>query len=380
MLPVSEKFLATVKRDHTMVCKAEIISFNGDPMATLNMTGGRTLMDYDAKIVTSGNIDAVDEAGDLTPKSNQDILSPFLSEVRVSRGVQYGPGDIEWCLLGTLRVKRLSIKESNGAVTIACDTYDRSMQVQQQMGSPYYQEDGLFLEEAIPRLVRMRLPTANFELPQTPYPLPGLLIGASDDTWDSAQSQARSMGFEVRVNRPGNFVISPQLGAQPGSRLDFVEGSNAYFQDPSRIIDSDDIPNVIIVHGTHPNAPNVVGIAADNDPSSDTYRNGPYGEHIKTIESEKVLTNEQAVAVATAALSQWLGKSESVELMAVPNPALDLNDIVYITREKMGLVNRALRVSLIEIPHGAGDLMRVVARKSLISIEEVILAQQVQTI
>lgn len=376
MFPVSDRFIAAVQSDHTMVAKAEVVSFAGDLLATLNMTGGRTLFDYDAKIVTSGSVEAVDEEGDLIPLENQSILSPFLAELRISRGIKFSDATIEWCLLGTLRLKRLSIKDSDGSVTLSCDTYDRSIQIQQGMGVPYAQEDGLHIEEAVPRLIRLRLPSASFELPTTPYPLPGLLIASSDDTWDSAQSQARSMGYETVVNRSGTFVITPQLSLLPGTPFQYTEGTNAKFLNPIRTIDSDSIPNVVVVHGTHPNAPNVIGIAADNDPSSPTYRYGPYGEKILPIESEKVISNEQAIAVATALLSQVIGKAESVEFMAIPNPALALGDIVYVTRERIGLINRALRVSMIDMPHTATDLMRVVARKSLISVDDIILAQR----
>lgn len=375
MLPVSARFLRATRESHDMVMKAEIIAVGGDVIAPVVVTGGSTIFDVDAQITIGGTLEAVDELSELVPTGNQDKLSPFLSEVQISRGIQFAPDDIEWCLLGLLRVKKLGIGAADGVVTLSCETYDRSIQVQRKMGRMYPIEGGK-IETVIPPLISRQLPNATFELPVTRFEVPPLLLAASDETWASAQSIANSMGFTVRVTRPGTFRIEPAYRGAAGSRIDFIEGVNADFFDVERGIDSDGIPNVIIVQGTHPNAPGIQVEVGDIDPSSPTYRYGPYGEQVEIIESEKIVDQEQALEAGLAVLAARLGIADVVEFNAIPNAALDLNDVVYVTRERLGIVNRPMRVARIDMPHRADELMHVTARRSLVLIEDVIRAQQ----
>jgi hypothetical protein len=102
------------------------------------------------------------------------------------------------------------------------------------------------------------------------------------------------------------------------------------------------------------------------DPSSPTYRfSAEYGEHIRTVTSDLVMSNEQATAMARALLSRSLGPQDEVQFTAIPNAALDPGDTVVVTRELLGMNGDRMIVAHFELPLLATEGMPIRCRRSV---------------
>ena len=87
------------------------------------------------------------------------------------------------------------------------------------------------------------------------------------------------------------------------------------------------------------------------------------------VESEKVTSNDQATAMARAILSRELGPQEQVQFRALINPGLEPPDVVSVTRERLGLEDRRMIVTRIEMPPTFEEnaTMLVTARRSILT-------------
>jgi hypothetical protein len=124
---------------------------------------------------------------------------------------------------------------------------------------------------------------------------------------------------------------------------------------------------VVTVIGTNSAAPNVRGSAWDANPSSPTYRGGPYGTRTKVVRSENAITNTQAQAMANAYLIQLLGPQDTLSFTAVPNAALDVGDTVMMTRARMGVSGAAYVIAGIDLPLTADTGMTIRCQRSVLT-------------
>jgi len=86
--------------------------------------------------------------------------------------------------------------------------------------------------------------------------------------------------------------------------------------------------NHIVVEGGSTSSANpVTAEAFDNDPSSQTYILGDYGEVTQRLVFPLVITLAQAQATANALLFNSLGAADTVTITCVPMPALEPGDL-----------------------------------------------------
>jgi hypothetical protein len=72
--------------------------------------------------------------------------------------------------------------------------------------------------------------------------------------------------------------------------------------------------------------------AVDDNPASPTWVEGPFGDVPLFYTSALITTVDQAQDVADAMLLRKLGLVEGLRFAAIPNPALDVDDVVQVTR------------------------------------------------
>lgn len=374
MYEVSDRFRAAIVTDHTVTSNVEILR-NGETVANLACTplvagsaqtagsAGEVDVDGTATTVRSCTVTVCDPTDTLTPQSASDLLMPFGTEARLWRGVAYPDGTSETVPLGTFRLSRTDV--TNGPVGLT--GYDRSTVVQGPSAGPVPIPAGMAVEDAIAKIVASKYPAAQFHLAVTGYTTPALLVHPGDDVWQSAVKLALSAGYTLACDRMGVFVMRP-IVASPQPAAEFVEGDGSTFWSPLRSFDASGLVNEVIVQGTHSSTGGTVsGSAADTNPLSPTYINGPYGQFTKTVQSEVVATSGQATAMAQALLAQQLGLTESTTLTALVDVTLDEGDVVTLTSSRLGLSGERLIVSKLTVPMLGSGSMAVTAVKTLLA-------------
>ena len=79
------------------------------------------------------------------------------------------------------------------------------------------------------------------------------------------------------------------------------------------------------------------GVWTDDDPASPTYYSGGFGRKPRFYSSTFITTTDQATSAATSIGASLKGVARSLDLTAVPNPALEPGDPVLIRRLPLGL-------------------------------------------
>jgi hypothetical protein len=121
-------------------------------------------------------------------------------------------------------------------------------------------------------------------------------------------------------------------------------------------MDDDPGYNGVIVYGEAATTAGIArGEAWDTDPSSPTFYLGPYGQVPKIITSPYVVNTAQANAMASTELAKELGSVAAISAAAVPNPCLEIGDIIPVTRAGAKIVNVNHRVNGFSVPLTASE-------------------------
>lgn len=369
MYPVSDRFPATIAGTYTNAARVDVLR-GGELVAPVQPVDGEVDVDLNATTCRSCKLTVVDSSGVLVPKGATDPLMPFGAEVRVWRGVAYSDGTSELLPLGTFRLRTADVV-AGGGVQVQLTGYDRSSIVQGPAAAPIPIQAGTKVEQAVAQVIAAKYPAATFDLAVTGYTTPALLVHAGDDVWGAATKLAQSAGYRLFADRMGVFTMRP-IVASPQPAAVFVDGDGSTFWAPQRSFDGTGsgtgLVNEVIVQGTHSSTGGTVsGSAADMNPLSPTYINGPYGKFTQTVQSEVVATSGQATAMAQGLLAQQLGVTEQVRLTCLPDPSLDEGDVVTLTSTPLGLAGVRQVVAQLTVPLLGSGSMALTAAKTLLA-------------
>lgn len=368
MYATSDRFLAAAKESHTVVTRVDVLKANEVVSSgEIEIVTGMVTMDENAAIRRSLECELLDPFGDLIPDGTDSLLDPITSELRIWRGYRYSDGTEEVVPLGTFRMSSVRASERDGQYTVAVTGYDRSFKLQGRTPAPFAIDAGTTCTAAIQRLLTRSLGSIDFHTYVSDEEFLTLLIPAGANPWQEAGKLALAVGAEVYFDRLGHCVIGPYASQAAQDYVwNYLEGETATFYNPEREVSPDDLANVVVVVGTHSAAAGVSAVVGDDDPTSPTYRYGPFGEQVWIENTERVATVAQAQSMARALLAKRLGPSEQISFYAVPNPALDLSDTIQATRLRLGINETRALVKSIRMPVTANDgPMYVQTRRSV---------------
>jgi hypothetical protein len=167
------------------------------------------------------------------------------------------------------------------------------------------------------------------------------VFDASDDPWDACIGLAKSIGCEIYFDVNGSVVIAPptDVDASPSADFTYVESQKSTLTSLKKSFSDEQAFNGVIVTGESPgdDKPPVRAEAWDLEPSSPTYRYGPYGEVPEFVNDTNVKTAAEAQRNADSILRRHLGAPSQLSCSAWTNPALEAGDIVQIERPRMGV-------------------------------------------
>lgn len=358
----SLEFRDQVRSDATVL--AAVQATQQTSSSDLDVLTGSVVYDWDDATRSSLDL-TIEDTDNLAFHDMESLIDPFISTFIAQRGLALTSGATELITLGTYYADEAHLQgDVSGAPTWSIRAFDASGICQDHYDEPVYIAPGTPFNEAIPRILLPKLSSIEFSIPSTPWGVPLTLLSIDSDPWAEARRLAMASGYDLYFSRSNQCTARPATTSEQLAPVwEYHDGANCEFFEPHRDLNAGSFPNVVVVQGTNPATANVIGIARDVDPLSKTYV-GNF-TRVRTFSSELVTSSEQATAMASYLLSKLLGPQDEVGMMTVPNPLIDVGDLVAATCTKIGLDHALLMVSHIELPLHVEDAMQVTLRRQV---------------
>lgn len=362
------KFLAEIRRSHQVYSYVDVISPTNE-VKRLTATGGGVTEDATADIRRRCSITCVDADGTLTPMGAEDLLTPYGTELRPYRGVEYADGTTEVMPLGVFRISQVDIDDSvGGSPDIRIEAFDRSRTViRDKFTEPYTVEQGTNVITAIKAIIGRTFPDAEYDSITTEMTTTAPIVyDANTSPWDAVNSLAVSVGCEIYFDARGRVAITPpaDIDALPAPAFEYAEGRGCTMTNiKSKFTDEPGFNGIVLTGESvgDETAP-VRAVVWDEEPTSPTYHLGPYGEVPDFITDPIVKTEAEAENAARSLLQGRLGFSDQLSITAWPNPAQNAGDVVRVERERSGATG-LYAVDAITTPMSAAEAGSLTVRR-----------------
>jgi hypothetical protein len=359
----SDAFDAAIIDSHNPRVVADLL-FGGDVVvADLPIIGGNVQVDGSAAIRRRCNLTLVDDDGTLTPNDSSDALSPYGREVRIRRGVQLLDGSLEYVPVGTFRISTVDVNDAGNDRKLTIAGFDRARSISRaRFESPYVIAAGTNYATAIRDLLISRLPNIQTSFISTAATTPLLVIDQGADPWETAQTMAIAIGCELFFDPSGVCVL--KVPTDPSTTTvdwNYGRGQKATVIAITNSLSDEPGYNGVVVDGEPPNADPVHEVVYDRNPLSPTNADGPYGKVPIFYKSQFITTSAQAIDAANSLLLAKRGGTEQVKFTAIPHPAHEVNDLVHVDDDKIG-VNDSYVLESFTMPLDLG-VMQATTRK-----------------
>ena len=341
----------------------------------------------------------------LMPVNPSSLISPFGTEIYLETGIGTPGSDIsnlQWLPNGTFAIATSTVDDTGIDCTITLDLYDRSWTIAQRaLKNPWNfpaTSTGNFVAE-----IQLLLNTVwnqqtgvqplQYNIVPTGAVVPTASYDQGSDPWQAAVDMATAIGYELYfdVNGvvTGHPIPSPLSLPITWSFTDdttYVQGlggtgSTALFGDAystpievSVVMTRDGIYNDIVIQGTgDANAATYNGQgletspqpllaeALDSNPLSPTYVKGAMGD-VPNFVASSLVTVGGAQNMANNDLQQALSASWTATITAAPNPIFDVDQVVQLTRPRVGLNNAVMVLDTITHVINYADTMQLTGR------------------
>lgn len=351
---VSARFAQLVTGSYQVVSRVEVLGpsaaggigpvllDSANPATPLVVSGGQIKVDGQASFRRYiANLVIVDPTGALVPTTAAGYFSPLANnELRLSVGIMVD-GAPEYVPQGVFQLEGAKTADSDEGLTITVSAYDRARRYSRaRRTSPkvFDVASNTLITDAITSLLTDAVPGTVVAHGPVPYLMPSQVLDTGGDPWAFARTLAASIGYELFFDRYGNCILAPVPDPNTAGSPNWVyaEGAGALLT-VNRDQSNEAVFNGEIVTGENPSIGSPVrAIVWDSEPSSPTYYLGAYGQVPDLVQSDKVSTVDQAVAMATGLLNRNKQLTEKVTFSIVPNPAIDVLDAVQVIRVKSG--------------------------------------------
>lgn len=340
MRPVTQSFLNTVRGPHKAIFRARVCEpgkTGVDPVGTeIPLMSGDATFDVNSDI--NGTCDFKTNLG-------WEYIAPYGQEVFLERGVQYGNGVKEYVGLGYFRVNSVeqdrvrkgAPKVQGGLLRITGE--DRKANLRDgRLLTPVVFGSGASVGSVIDFLVTDVMPSAITLYDSTNWPggtayttLLGADHVAETDRLKFIEELVAAYGKICYFDYAGRFVVKDAPTSTGASVFTVNAGLNGVLVSAVRAISRDSVYNAVVATGEPAGElPPVIGFAYDQTPGSPTYFGGGFGKVPRFYSSSFIVTSDQATRAATSILASSRGTPYTVSLGMVPNPALELWDVINV--------------------------------------------------
>lgn len=299
----------------------------GDPLPVL---GGQVTLDRTQDTMgTCRNL--VLAGGDSLPDA-----APYGAEVAIAVGVRYDDDTTELLPVGVYPIQVTSTDLRTWA--LRAQLTDRSQRVRDaRFEDEYAIAAGTNFGAAIQAIIDSRVPGLTYSLTPTSYTTPALVFPAWSDPWAAARKMARDIGMELYFDGAGVVVMRPTPAVKTTADWTIAEGERGALIGGDVTLDRGPAYNKVVATGENASTAAAgtappTGSATDTDPTSRGRYDGPFGRKPRGYSSPFITTNAQAAAAAASILADSVGVARSINLTALPNPAIEPGDTVLVHR------------------------------------------------
>lgn len=337
MRAVSDKFLRTLRGSHTSVFRAKVCTTfqtGTDPDGTeIPISGGDVISASTADIRATLDLTTTYD----WPRNAAGLLAPYGNEIYVERGLEYGNGQREWVGLGYFRINTPDQDVApKGPIQIAGADRMAGI-VDARFLTPRQFASAMTNGQLVQQLISEVYPAATTSWDNTGVrdAAIGAVITADRDRYATLKDLVTSLGKVGYWRYDGVFRVEtpPVLGGTPSWIVN--SGKDGVLTKLSRSITRVGIYNVVVASGEATDTtPPVWAAVADLSPSSPTYYRGRFGPVPRFYTSQFLSTTDQCRLAAAVLLRKSLGLPYSVNLQAIPNAALEPDDLIRVGTEK----------------------------------------------
>ena len=354
MYPTSAAFKAAVITNHKVVAKAEVWSADRK-LLDLNIDSGRVTVNTSNSVRRTCEIHLTTDrtTANLVPDNGFDYLAPFGNQLRLYRGIQFNDGSTEYIPLGVFVITEVNVADTNSGVSMTIMGEDKSIIVSRnKWTSPYQMVNGT-LESSLTTMLQNRYPDIEIDFPTTNVTVNQVVLGADSqlDPWKDAVLIAQLVGYDLYFDVKGVCTMKqfPTLDAASVVAT-YKEGSNTTVTEIKRNISTKETYNGVIytIEGSQVTTPIRVEVW-DEDTTSPTYRYGVFGSVPTFISTNLIGTSAEAIKAASLLLNTYIGAQEAIDVTAIVDPSLDVNDVIYI-KSSGSKVDRTVIIDSLDIP------------------------------
>jgi hypothetical protein len=334
MRPVSARFLRTIRGSHRMRARVRVVETfqeGSNPTGTeLPVLAGDVAIDSTADVRSTLDLETSGEWGEL--------LTPYGNELFVERGIDYGNGDTEWVSLGYFRIDSVEQGQApNGTIRVSGS--DRMAQViDSRLPFPEQYAAGTSHEALFEALISTTSEAAPFPeaTVEFDYDASAAVLGAAqlaeESRFEFLRDAVLPEGKVMFWDHRGFLVVRSAI-APGGAVFDIDSGREGVILSLGRELGRSGVYNGVVARGESPDGETTppVALAINDNPTDPIRWGGPFGKVTRFYASSFITTDAQAESAAASLLSKYTGLPYTVDLTAVPNPALEPLDVIHVT-------------------------------------------------
>lgn len=270
--------------------------------------------------------------------------------------------------LGVFVMTDVEVEDSADGATMTIVGVDRSKRIADAGWIDPVSIATATIPDAIVAVLTDRWMGVETDFPVLAQTIPATVLGLKDsgsgkDPWGDVQKFAEAGGRDLHFDGIGVAVLPPVVDPATATPVEtYIEDSEAMLLSAKRGLSSDTTRNGIVMTGEGTNVdPPVRAVVFDEDPTSPTYRYGPFGERPEFISSPLVLTTADATTAAAAELTKRKGAEEAVEWTQICDPSLDAGDVIKI-RNTGTRLDKVVVLDRVTIPLAVTGAMSGIAR------------------
>lgn len=324
MWPVSAGFLRALRQPYTFDARCDLYRSGTLVEKDIPIIDGSVTVDISSDVRRQARL-----TFDPLPQNLVNQFNIYDSEFALYWGMVWPSGEVEWCPLGVFRADSVTQAIEPGVIEMACP--DRTQFVADyRFLTPQDSIKGNTIASEIVRLVHDAVPGAEI------VDNSGAIDKVGPQTWErdrwpTIRDLGESIGCDVMFDAAGRLNIRPFPAITNPAVWSIDAGETGVLISGSRVLSRERTYNAVVAYGeTVDGAPPIIGIAYDNDPTSPTYWDGPYGKKPRFFFSSFFTTSAQCLRAAQSYLDKARALNRQVTIECAPNPALAGGDVITV--------------------------------------------------
>ena len=326
MWPTSPLWDAAWRAGGQMVVRAEVwragaVQTLPDGSTSLRVLGGSVTIDEGSKVRRTLSLQVANT--DLDPVQASDLLSPFTTDLRVWVGITLTDGTVESAPVGVFRLTSVARSSVREALTLSGSDYSAVIARSRFLAPWVTAAGGLVTSEiaAIAQSVVPGLPVLDLTGSRA------LTTAATWDRepWDAVTQLAQSIAAEPFLSPSGLQLVIRPVPKVSGTSVWLCDAgsSTANLVDVAVGLSSEGVYNAVVASSSG-SGPLVSAIAYQSSgPLAWSKIRAP-----RFYASPMLTTVDQCEAAAAGILARSVAYARQIAPQAVPNPALDVGDLV----------------------------------------------------